>query len=121
MAEAPAGGQQRVRYIVSMWVPEEQLDAWNRWHSEIHIPDVVAQPQIRSARKYRVASDDVPSSWQPQYITIYELDSLAGWEDYRTSPAGVRLRQDYADRYGQSGKIARQVLVEAGRWPPEAE
>jgi hypothetical protein len=98
-------------YIVRTWVPEEHLEAWNKWHNEVHVPDVAAQPGVRRARKYRVNEDNHPADWTPQYITIYDFDSLADFESYRDSETGARLRKDYADRYGSIGKISRQVVV----------
>jgi hypothetical protein len=103
-----------VLYIVRTWVPEELLDEWNDWHNNVHVPDVASQPQIRRAWKHRVADDSTPQEWQPQYVTVYQLDSWEDWESYRDSEAAARLRKDYADRYGLVGKIARQVLVQVG-------
>jgi hypothetical protein len=98
-------------YIVRTWVPDHLLEEWDRWHNEIHVPDVAAQPGVRRARKYRVVDDNHPSEWTPQYVTIYDFDSLADFEAYRDGEAGARLRKDYADRYGAVGKISRQVVV----------
>src|SRR5690348_834544 len=102
-------GAGSVRYLVFTWVPEDLLDTWDAWHTEVHVPDIVATPQIRSARKYRLTDSSLPGDWQAQYVTIYELDSLADFEAYIAGP-GVALRQDYTERYGQVGKIARLVL-----------
>jgi len=102
----------KVLYIVSTWVPEDRLDEWNRWHSEVHVADVAAQPQVRRARKYRVLDDNAPSEWKPQYVTIYDFDSEQDWQSYNTGPEAARLRKDYADHYGDVGRISRQVLRE---------
>lgn len=104
--------QGRVLYVVRTWVPEEQLEEWDRWHTNAHVPEVVAQPQVRRARKYRVTEDNTPAEWQAQYVTIYEFDSEQDWESYRSGDAAARLRGDYDIRYGATGKISRQVLVE---------
>ena len=101
----------RAVYTVRTWVPEDQLEEWSEWHTEVHVADVAAQPGVRSARKYRVTEDNHPGEWTPQYITIYEFDSLGAFEAYRDSPAGARLRKEYADHYGATGKISRQVVV----------
>lgn len=101
----------KVKYIVYTWVPEERLAEWNDWHNSVHIPDVLRSGYMRSARKYRVADNSLPGAWQPQYATVYELDSMADFEAYVAGP-GVALRQDYADQYGAIGHIARMVLAE---------
>ena len=103
----------RVLYVVRTWVPEDQLEEWNQWHTEVHVPDVAAQPQVRRARKYRVADDNTPAEWPAQYITIYEFDTWEDWQSYTNGPEAARLRKDYADRYGAAGKISRQVLIDA--------
>ncbi len=104
--------RERVLYVVRTWVPEQMLEEWNRWHSEVHMPDVASQPGIISARKFRVADDSTPADWPAQYITIYEFESWQAWQAYNEGQEAARLRHDYAQRYGEKGKIARQVLVE---------
>lgn len=106
------GNTGRVLYVVRTWVPEDRLEEWNEWHTDVHVPDVAAQPQVRAARKYRVLEDTTPAEWAAQYITVYDFDSLEDWESYRSGPEAARLRQDYADHYGATGKISRQVLLE---------
>jgi hypothetical protein len=113
MDETPRAGN--VQYIVFTWVPEEQLDEWNEWHNTEHIPNVSNAPQIRSARKYRVSDTSFPAEWQPQYATVYQVDSVEDMDAYVTGP-GIALRQEYADRYGAVGKIARMILVEEQRF-----
>jgi hypothetical protein len=107
----------RVLYVVRTWVPEERLEEWDRWHTEVHVADVAAQPQVRRARKYRVADDNTPAEWAAQYVTVYEFDTWDDWQSYNTGEEAARLRKDYADRYGEVGKISRQVLVEAAEVP----
>jgi hypothetical protein len=102
----------RVLYLVRTWVPDEQLAEWDEWHTKVHVPEVVEQPQVRRGRKYRVLEDSTPAEWPAQYITVYELDSVQDWESYNTSEAAARLRKDYSDRYGSTGRISRQVLLE---------
>ena len=111
MADSSPPTQGRVLYIVSSWVPNEQLAEWNRWHTEVHLPVVLAHPQIRRARKYRVVNDTHAAQWTPQYVTVYELDSLADWDSYSAGPAAT-VRAHYEARYGAVGKLSRQVLVE---------
>ena len=102
----------RVLYIVRTWVPEDQLKEWNEWHTTDHVPGVVEQPQVKRAHKYQVVEDNTSASWRPQYVTVYEFDSLDDWNSYDKGPEADRLRREYSERYGESGRISRQVLVE---------
>lgn len=104
-------GRGRVRYAVYTWVPDEILAEWNEWHNLVHIPRVLAAPQMRGVEKCRVVDAPPELSFRPQYATIYALESLEDFEDYRSGP-GVALRREYDERYGSLGKIARMVLTE---------
>src|SRR5437867_12907456 len=104
-------GSGRVQYVVYTWVPEEGLDEWNDWHGRVHVPHVLAAPQMRGVRKYRVFDTTLETGFKPQYVTAYELDSLEDFEAYRSGP-GAALRREYDERYGGVGKIARMVLTE---------
>lgn len=104
-----------VRYIVLTRVPDDRLDEWNQWHTSVHVPDVLATGYMRGARKYRVADRALPQGWQPQYATVYELESMADLHAYLNGPAAA-LRDDYHQRYGAVGQIARIVLVEEARF-----
>ena len=108
----------RVLYIVRTWVPDDQLAEWDRWHTTVHVPEVVERPQVRRAYKYRVVEDTTPSEWPAQYVTVYEFDSLQDWESYNTSEEAANLRKDYMDHYGTTGKISRQVLIEVAEVKP---
>lgn len=106
-----AGERGRVRYVVYTWVPEQILDEWNKWHNRVHIPHVLATSQMRGVRKYRVVDTTVGLDFSPQYVTMYDLESLEAFEAYRSGP-GVALRSEYDERYGGVGRIARMVLTE---------
>lgn len=101
---------QRVLYIVRTWVPEELLDEWNEWHTNVHVAEVTAEPQVIRSWKYRVLEDTTPAEWPAQYVTVYEFASLEDYQAYSTGEAAARLRADYADHYGKVGKISRQVV-----------
>jgi putative acetyltransferase len=105
------GGRGTVRYVVYTWVPDEMLAEWNDWHNRVHIPRVLAAPQMKTVRKFRVRESAGDLRFRPQYATVYELSSAADFEAYRTGP-GAALKREYDERYGGIGKIARLLLVE---------
>ena len=108
MADGAANGP--VQYIVLTWVPEERLAEWLEWQTNVHVPDVLKAPMMRSAQIMRVADMSFAGEWQPQYATIYALDSMVDMEAYIAGPA-VALRADHARMWGAVGKIARMILV----------
>lgn len=100
-----------VRYVVYTWIPEEMLAEWNDWHNRVHIPRVLAAPQMKSVRKFAVHESTGDLRFRPQFVTVYELASAADFESYRTGP-GVAMKREYDERYGSVGKIARMLYVE---------
>ena len=104
-------GSVAVRYVVYTWVPEEMLAEWNDWHNRVHIPHVLAAPQMKSVRKFRVHESTGDLRFRPQFATVYELSSAAAFEAYRTGP-GVAMKREYEERYGGVGKIVRMLYSE---------
>jgi hypothetical protein len=102
----------RVLYIVRTWVPEETLDDWLEWQTTVHVPGIVAQPEVVRAQIYRVAEDATPAEWLPQYVTMYEFASWDDWVSYRDGDAAAGFRAAAMKYFGTTGKISRQVLVE---------
>ena len=50
---------------------------YNRWYSEIHVPEMLALPQVVSARRYQVANLEAPFLADGvsgrRYLAIYEV------------------------------------------------
>ena len=90
-------------------------DEWNEWHNTVQIPDVLNTAHMRGACKFRVTDLSYPDEWQPQYATVYELDSQADLDAYLAGPAQT-LRTDYSRRYGTVGKIGRLIINEEQRF-----
>src|SRR5258705_6680179 len=113
------GGRGTVRYEVYTWVPEDMLAEWNDWHNRVHIPHVLAAPQMKSVRKFRVQDSTGDLRFRPQFVTVYELASAADFEAYRTGP-GIALKREYDERYGGGGEGAPSVYAQTlpRRGPP---
>jgi hypothetical protein len=46
--------------------------AYNAWYDDIHLPDVLAVPGVRSAERYRISAPG-PDAPKQSYLAIYEL------------------------------------------------
>ena len=46
----------------------ERVDEYNRWYTEVHLPEVCAVPGFVSAARYEPADGDGP------YVAIYQLE-----------------------------------------------
>jgi hypothetical protein len=73
--------------VFSNALPERDAE-FNQWYDQIHVFEALTSPGFVSARRFRIADDQVmPSAREklPRYVTIYELDT----EDLSTSVKGV--------------------------------
>lgn len=76
--------------------PDADEEAWNRWYSEVDVPEMLALNGIRSATRFRELEN--PKS----YLTAYEIESpevfdtseyvdMAGWRGW--GPQVTRARR----------------------------
>ncbi len=100
----------RCLYVVTVEVSPAAERAWDTWHTEEHMPDVLREPGYVSARKYK-DTHFAMGRWS-RYVINYELESLAAFERYSSSPGATRLRQVHIERFGLETRVTRQVLVE---------
>lgn len=61
--------------IVSGEIESSQVDAWNRWYDEVHLPEILACPGFANARRY--VRDDAEAH---HFVTVYELDRADAME-----------------------------------------
>jgi quinol monooxygenase YgiN len=108
----------RVMYMVTIEVAPDVEDRWNSWHSEQHVPELLAQPGFLGARKYR-DPDEGKDGWA-RYIVLYELESPEALEAYLAGAEVGRLRQDYAERFGPVTRLFRQIAIETETFAPAA-
>lgn len=61
-------------------VSPDREEEFNRWYSEVHVPDVTAVPGVVSARRFKVSAE-VESAFGGEiaggcrYLVIYEIDA----------------------------------------------
>lgn len=99
----------RIMYVVRIRISLQDEAAWNRWHNEEHIPQVLAQPGFLQVRKFRSLSTHTEEA---EYIVQYELRNQAAYEKYVQSDEGSLLRQHYLDAFGTKTKIERWTWLE---------
>lgn len=73
--------------VISTDVARGHEELFNRWYNEVHVPEILACPGWRSARRYRSVDGD------PVFLAVYELDdevrpfatpeyeAAVGWDD----------------------------------------
>jgi hypothetical protein len=73
--------------VISAEVVSGHEDAFDRWYNDVHVPEILACPGWRSARRYRSVDGD------PMFLAVYELEdevrpfntpeyeAAVGWDD----------------------------------------
>lgn len=103
-----------VLYIVTVEVAPESAEEWNRWHSEVHVPEVLHEPGFSGCTKWRDEAD-AADGWK-RFHTHFKVTDRAAFERYTTSDAAKRLRADSLERFGSVTRYQRAVLGVVQRW-----
>src|SRR5262245_648059 len=100
----------RVAYTVTIEVAPAVEAEWDRWHSEVHIPEILAQPGFLGATKYR---DESPcfDDWV-RYVCRYDVESGEALAAYLRGSESARIRADHDTRWRTTTRVSRQTLVE---------
>jgi hypothetical protein len=126
--EVPAG---RALLQLRWTVPPERVEAFDRWYTEEHLPDLVGVPGILLARRFvRDAAYPFASPLGMDFLTLYDVESLAvlDTDEYRAfgrqpSPRTMEVtsglgfvrnvyRQISPERRGLTGEGPRTTLAE---------
>ena len=64
----------RIVYLVTTSVEDGWDEEYNRFYDEEHIPTLLKLPGYHAATRYRAIDAE------PRYLTVWEIDSLDGWQ-----------------------------------------
>lgn len=106
-------------YIVIIEVSPSAEAAWNAWHNQVHVPEVLREPDFLSCRKWRDTAT-AEDGW-PRYVCHYELTDVDAAERYFASDAAKRLRAESDMRFGYVTRHWRHVYSEVARFEVDEE
>jgi hypothetical protein len=106
-------------YAVTIEVSPSAEAAWNQWHEQVHVPEVLRQPGFVACRKWK---DTTPAEdgWA-RYVCHYELTGAAALERYTASDAARRLKDESALKFGYVTRHRRQIYTEVARFEVDSE
>jgi hypothetical protein len=72
-------GKTEALLVVRTDIAPEHETAFNEWYDEVHLPEIVGVPGVRSGRRYRIVEGDevFPGEGVPAYLAVYELEDTA--------------------------------------------
>jgi hypothetical protein len=66
-------------------------EEFNRWYSDVHIPEILQLPSFVSARRYRL-DQGIPARTQHSYLAIYEVtDAERAASELRGARSGLTM------------------------------
>ena len=68
-------------------------DEYNEWYDSVHLPDVLAVPGVRSARRFKLADGPRSDPAPGEYVAVYELDA----DDLAQVERDMRAAHDRGD------------------------
>lgn len=98
-------------------IPVEEEERFNHWYDTEHVPERVAIPGVRRARRY-VRYDDAPQPPPgtvavrrgPKYLVVYELDDVevlhGDWAELTTRHSALSRAM-----YPHMSDVLREVFV----------
>lgn len=90
-------------YLIRTKVAPEREAEWDRWHREVHVPEVLAEKGFRRARRLRLLEGEDPN----RYWTLYDLDSPEALQAYKMSPAAIRIQAGHEAKFGRAADPTR--------------
>jgi hypothetical protein len=102
----------RVLYTVTAEVEPASADAWNVWHTDHHLAEVVAQPGFIRCRKWRETSP-LKDGWI-RFLVAFEVETLDAYERYNRGEAARRLRAEGVEKFGEKVRYQRAVYELVG-------
>lgn len=104
----------RSLYIVQSNAEVGREEEYNRWYTDVHLPDLARIPGVAAAQRFRFAPQqrDTAPPYPFGYLAIYELD-----EDAPTVFAGI----DQANREGMVVSDAMAPVRVSHLWAPQSD
>ncbi len=100
-----------VLFVVKATITADREDAFNQWYNTEHCPQLLRYRGAVSARRYKtILGDD-----KYQYMTLYEFESEATFEEFQRSDQLAELISEYNRNFGEASERVRSAFVQV--WP----
>lgn len=100
-----------ILFVVKASITRDQEEAFNRWYTTEHCPDVLRFKGAVSARRYKaIMGED-----RYQYMAVYEFESEETFQRFLQSDHLAHLKKDYDANFGTVSERARSAYVQV--WP----
>ncbi|MGH7778028.1 MAG: DUF4286 family protein [Candidatus Dormibacterales bacterium] len=91
-----------VLYTVKSTIGKADEAAFNKWYSEIHVPQFLSYPGVVSARRYRAIMGEEAY----QYITLYEFQDERTLREMQESRQMKDLKADFDRSFPESKRVS---------------
>ncbi len=73
-------------FVVLTQPVEGREDDYNAWYNDIHLPDLVKMPCVKSAQRYKLVTSDKLPGFSHPYMAMYQIET----DDIEAVDAAIR-------------------------------
>lgn len=95
--------------IVATRCQPADVEKFNRWYNEVHIPMLLKFKKLQGVARYQVIGS---ASGAPEYIAIYRFASLKDFEEFGSSPELAEAIKEMQETWGQKIELTSRVQYE---------
>lgn len=94
-----------VLYIVKSVVSGENVNEFDEWYHNKHIPEIVACSGCKMARRFKAIQQEDKFV----YMAVYEFTDMEVFSKYQNSKARQELIKDFETNFGDRVELSRSV------------
>jgi len=95
--------------IVTTSCQPKDVEEFNKWYNEVHIPMLLKFKRLKGAARYRVLGDPIN---KPRFMAIYRFDSDKDFETFEKSPEAAAASEERRERWGNKIELISRVQCE---------
>ena len=95
--------------------PTASEEAWSRWYTEKHVPDVLRFKGVKSATRYQIRDAEEARAQPscPKYVAIYRFENWKAVEGYNNSKERQVALKDWNENWVPKGaKLVWRIYYE---------
>jgi uncharacterized protein (TIGR02118 family) len=95
--------------IVATRCQPKDVEKFNKWYNEVHIPMLLKFKGLKGAARYKVIGD--PSD-APRYMALYKFGSAKDFADFQKSPELAAAVKEMGESWGNNVELTSRVQYE---------
>ncbi|MBP1707002.1 MAG: hypothetical protein H6Q39_726 [Chloroflexi bacterium] len=95
--------------IVSTRCQPKDVEKFNKWYNEVHIPMLLKFKGLKGAARYKVIGDSADA---PRFIALYKFGSAKDFEEFQKSPELAAAIKEMGESWGNNVELTSRIQYE---------